>query len=92
MFIIQERRRRLSPALYRGAVAVSFTACIKGRIPVFSDMEVFNALSHIFVETLNRWDCDAHIFLFMPDHCHLLIQGKTDDSDLLGLMMAERFL
>jgi len=40
----------------------------------------------MLIDTLKRWNCDAHIFLFMPDHCHLLIQGKTNNSDLLGFM------
>ncbi len=26
--------------------------------------------------------CDAHIYLFMPNHCHLLVEGKSDESDL----------
>jgi hypothetical protein len=65
MATIQERKHRLLTTLYRGEIAVSFTACIKGRIPTL---------------------CDAHIFLFMPDHCRLLIQGKTNNSDLLGFM------
>jgi putative transposase len=86
MATIQERKHRLSTTLYRGEIAVSFTACIKGRIPTLNEREVFEALSDMLIDTLKRWNCDAHIFLFMPDHCHLLIQGKTNNSDLLGFM------
>ncbi len=59
---------------------------MKGRIPILSDLEVSDALTKILIEALNRWHCDAHVFLFMPDHCHLLIQGKGDESNLLGFM------
>lgn len=74
---IQERRHRLSKASYYGEITASFTACIKGKIPIFNDAEIFGSINKILIDTLNRWDCDAHVFLFMPDHCHLLIQGKT---------------
>jgi len=86
MMTIKERKHRLPPTLYRGEIAVSFTACIKGRIPILNDREVFDTLHQILIDTLNQWNCGAHIFLFMPDHCHLLIQGKTDRSDLFGFM------
>jgi putative transposase len=86
MATIQERKHRLSTTLCRGEIPVSFTACIKGRIPTLNEREVFEALSDMLIDTLKRWNCDAHIFLFMPDHCHLLIQGKTNNSDLLGFM------
>jgi putative transposase len=86
MAAIREQIHRLSPTLYLGQIAISFTACIKGRIPILNDIEVFDALTKILIETLKRWYCDAHVFLFMPDHCHLLIQGNKDESNLLGFM------
>lgn len=86
MTTIRERKHRLSSILYRGMVAVSFTACIASRKPQFTNAEVFTDLSQIIFDSLKRWSCDAHVYLFMPDHCHLLIQGKSADSDLLGFM------
>jgi len=53
---------------------------------MFNSAEIFDSLSNILVDSLREWNCDAHVYLFMPDHCHLLIQGNTDDSDLLGFM------
>ncbi|HLD20472.1 MAG TPA: transposase [Patescibacteria group bacterium] len=26
--------------------------------------------------------CVAHVYLFMPDHVHLLVEGQSDESDL----------
>jgi len=86
MTTIRERKHRLSPTLYFGQIIISFTGCIKGRIPILNDIQVFDALTKILIETLNRRHCDAHVFLFMPDHFHLLIQGKGDDSNLLDFM------
>ena len=83
---IRERKHRLSPSLYCGKIAVSFTACIADRKPAFKDAGIFSSMSEILPDALERYNCDAHVYLFMPDHCHLLIQGNVDDSDLLGFM------
>lgn len=39
-------------------------------------------MEDMFLDALTKTKCDAHIYLFMPDHCHLLIEGKSDNSDL----------
>ncbi|MBI4721827.1 MAG: transposase [Candidatus Stahlbacteria bacterium] len=44
--------------------------------------EIFDSMTDVLLETLSKNDCEAHIYLFMPDHCHLLIEGKTENSDL----------
>jgi REP element-mobilizing transposase RayT len=36
----------------------------------------------MLVEGFVKADCDAHVYMFMPDHCHLLIEGKSKESDL----------
>lgn len=35
---------------------------------------------------LERRGCSAEIYLFMPDHAHLLLRGSSEDSDLLETM------
>lgn len=86
MVTVRERKHRLPSSLYRGRTAITFTACLESKISFFNQMNVFSHLSQIIFESLTRCDCEAHVFLFMPDHCHLLIQGNTDNSDLLGFM------
>ncbi len=83
---IRERKHRLSPELYCGRIVVAFTACIADRKPVFDKAEVFYSLSQIMLDSLKMWKCDAHVYLFMSDHCHFLIQGNADDSDILRFM------
>ncbi len=86
MASIREQKHRLSPALYLGRIIVSFTAGVADRTPVFNGAKVFHSMSQIFIDSLKQWKCDAHVYLFMPDHCHFLIQGNTDDSNLLRFM------
>ncbi|MBI5893775.1 MAG: transposase [Deltaproteobacteria bacterium] len=86
MVKICEHKHRLSPSLYKGSIIVSFTACIAERRPVLNEMTIYQPLSQMLFNSLKKWNCDAHVFLFMPDHCHLLIQGNTDNSNLLAFM------
>lgn len=39
------------------------------------------------MEALAKAKCEAHVFLFMPDHCHMLIEGITEESDLWQCMV-----
>lgn len=83
---MRERKHRLSVEFYCGKIVVAFTVCITDRKPIFNKTGVFNTLSQILLQSLNRLKCDAYVYLFMPDHCHFLIQGNSDDSNLLSFM------
>jgi putative transposase len=43
---------------------------------------IFRSMEDMLKEVLVKTNCDAHIYMFMPDHCHLLIEGKSEESDL----------
>ena len=83
---IRERKHRLSPEFYCGKVVVSFTASIRNKQLYLNETTTFKHLSNILLDALNHWACDAHVFLFMPDHCHLLIGSREEGSDLLEFM------
>jgi len=44
--------------------------------------DVFSPMEEILLDSLRRWDCDSHVHLFMPDHCHLMLEGRSESSDL----------
>jgi len=78
---IRERRHRLPRDAYRGPVAASFTACVKGRKPAFKDDGIVQA----FVASL-RLACDLHAcqvlaYCFMPDHLHAVLLGTSAEAD-----------
>ncbi len=66
---------------YRGLVRVSFTICVHDRRPLLNDGCVVDALSHILLREARGTDCEILVYLFMPDHCHILLQGKSERSD-----------
>ena len=84
--MIQEKHHRLDPALYRGYLVVSFTACMRNRATFFTNPDRFIACEHLLLEELHHFHCDAEVYLFMPDHAHLLLRGASDASDILRVM------
>ncbi len=81
---IREKRHRLNADLYHGKVVVAFTCCEQNRRPLFTD----DTLSHLFMEMLeqqsNRFGCDILVYVFMPDHVHILLAGRDETSDTLN--------
>ncbi|BCX02945.1 MAG: hypothetical protein KatS3mg053_0883 [Candidatus Roseilinea sp.] len=83
---IRERKHRLDPHLYRGNVAVAFTCCERNRQPMFSE----EVLTRFFMTTLEqeceRFHCDLIVYVFMPDHAHMLLAGRDNSADALKAM------
>jgi len=80
--IIREKKHRLDAQIYTGNIIISFTLCIKGRKELFCNPNVFNKLESILKEQLKAYNCRAYIYLFMPDHVHLLLGGNDENSDI----------
>ena len=54
---------------------------------LFKTFDIYHSMVDILLNSLQRSNCDAHIYLFMPDHVHLLIEGKSENSDLWQFMV-----
>ncbi|MBE0570067.1 MAG: transposase [Ignavibacteriaceae bacterium] len=80
--IIREKKHRLAEHIYTGLIIVSFTLCIKGRKELFRNLDVFKMFESILKEQLIKYNCEAYIYMFMPDHVHLLLGGKDENSDI----------
>lgn len=78
----KERPHRLDRECYQGTTCVAFTLCIQNRGNLFSDPTIVETFEQILLETLKTKGCSAHVYLFMPDHLHLLVDGDTEKSDL----------
>jgi REP element-mobilizing transposase RayT len=80
---IRERQHRLPSTLYQGYVSVAFTCCVKGHIAIFNDKEVFDIFSDTLLTEASRHYCNVVAYIFMLDHCHILLQGKSETADTL---------
>ncbi len=79
---VKERKHRLPRKTYTGRVRCAFTVCVLDRRRLFVSDHTFHPIQEILLGALRKNNCDAHVYLFMPDHCHLLIEGKSDESDV----------
>jgi len=82
----REKPHRLPPDFYRGIKAVSYTKCLKNREYFFTNKTVFFQFESFLLYELKRFQCDALVYLFMPDHAHFLLIGKNENSDSLTAM------
>jgi REP element-mobilizing transposase RayT len=79
---IKERKHRLSKEAYIGRVRCAFTICVQDKFRLFVSDTIFHSMESMLLDALVKADCDAHVYMFMPDHCHSLIEGKSKESDL----------
>jgi putative transposase len=87
MTLIREKKHRFPVESYRGAVAAAFTACIKNRARAFTDAYIVRKCEKALLAAAEKAHCELIVYLFMPDHCHILLQGKDDEADLLKAMI-----
>jgi putative transposase len=78
--IIREKKHRLPQIAYEGFVIVSFTICVKNRYPLFNERETTSVFADILLTEAGRFESLVIIYLFMPDHLHLVLQGNSDTA------------
>jgi putative transposase len=82
MKIIREKKHRLIDEVYIGGRPISFTLCIKDRKQYFTNDYSFQIFEQILIDELKSFDCFAFVYLFMPDHVHLVLGGNNSNSNL----------
>ncbi len=78
----REKKHRLNAELYIGQILVSVTLCVKDRKELFVDENIFQQFESFLLKELNEGDCSAYIYLFMPDHAHIILSGNSENSDI----------
>lgn len=79
---IREKRHRLIPELYVGERVVSFTGCVKYRKKLFTNLEIFLKMEEFLLSSMMKHQCDAYIYLFMPNHFHFILTGNNEKSSI----------
>jgi len=85
----QTRPHRLSAECYQGLITVAFTCCIKGKKNTFTNAEIVLPYPKILFAEASRFECDVLAYVFMPEHHHVLIRGKTEKADIFSPRIAE---
>jgi putative transposase len=86
--LIKERKHRLDLYKYKGYVRVSFTVCVLDRKNLFVEKneDIINEFIEIFKEECEKQNVINWVYVFMPDHLHLIVQGTKESSDLWKMM------
>jgi REP-associated tyrosine transposase len=79
---IREKKHRLDPEIYVGEEVVSFTVCIRNRNIFFTNNELFKIFENYLLNELRIFDCSAYVYLFMPDHLHLVLTGNDSKANI----------
>lgn len=76
------RPPRITGFSYRGPYQYFLTFCVRNRRPVFLEPCVARLVINHFLQTANLWRFAVLAYCVMPDHAHLLVEGRDEDSDL----------
>ena len=83
---IQTRPHHLPDENYQGPVTVAFTCCIKNKKHNIAKEEIVTQCAEILIKESTEMSCDVLAYVFMPDHCHILLQGKSEHANTLKAM------
>ncbi len=76
------RRIRLKDFSYRGAYRYFITICCLDRKDCFRDGGLVTKVLEVLKATAEQEDFYVWAYCFMPDHLHLLIEGKQEGADM----------
>jgi putative transposase len=67
---------------YRGVHGYSLTVCVHGRRRSLSDPALFSAILLQIRRAADANDFHLLAYCFMPDHLHLVVEGRSPAADL----------
>lgn len=83
---VREKRHRLPRVAYRGRVTAAFTVRIVRGIGVLNTMAGFKIARQSLEQAFNESHGNAAVFVFMPDHLHLIVSGGNESTDLWAMV------
>jgi putative transposase len=78
------RPQRLATFSYQGLHRYSLTFCAHERRNLFVEADIVQEAHAQILQTAARHAFAVPAYCFMPDHLHLLVEGQSDDADLIA--------
>ncbi|HZT82980.1 MAG TPA: hypothetical protein VFA26_22310 [Gemmataceae bacterium] len=78
---VREKRHRLPRECYQGEVSVAFTCCVIDDYSLFTSAEVVSAFVQRLRQAAEKNHCAVLICCYMPEHAHILLQGREPWAD-----------
>lgn len=83
MVVSYKKRVRLKDSNYEGCYRYFITLCTHNKKPIFNnDPFIVEWLTDVLREKSITFGFKVWAYCFMPDHLHLLIEGKESNSDI----------
>ena len=82
MGIKYQKRVRLKDFSYRGCNRYFLTIATHNRLPLFENPIVVNEILATLKLLCESYQFNLWAYCFMPDHLHILIEGREEDSDM----------
>ncbi len=80
MTIVHRKGIRLTRREYVGRRIYFITICSEERIPIFRDAKRATVAVAALKRVSRSMDILVHAFCVMPDHVHVLVEGKSSTS------------
>ena len=83
MTVVYKKRIHLKNFDYTGFYIYFVTLCVQRNVgQTFQVCDIVNHFVQTLKELSNNYDFCVWAYCFMPDHLHLLLEGKTENSNL----------
>ena len=79
--MFKTKQHRLETDFYKSQI-VSFTICFLPNSNAAVD-SIFKKLNELLIKILVEFDCILHVWVLMPDHCHLIIEAIDECPNIL---------
>jgi len=79
---IAEKSHRLELNAYTGFARATFTLCINGRKKVLVNAGIAEEFVEILENCCKKHEVVNWIYIFMPDHLHLVLEGISENSNI----------
>src|SRR5215471_19088409 len=86
MAVTPRKKIRFAREEYVGRRIYFITVCTQNRRPIFGDGDLAKGAIESLKRVSSSMDILVHAFCVMPDHVHLLLEGKTNKSDVVGFL------
>lgn len=85
---IREKSHRLAPEAYRGSAVGAFTVNVRNGTEPLLNPGIFQIAQLSLNEAFQQHGGHCGVFVFMPDHLHVIASGRGPESDLLAMVAA----
>ena len=83
MVVVPRKNIRLARNEYAGCRIYFLTICSENRCPIFRNASRAEAGIELLRRVSKSMDILVHAFCVMPDHLHVLVEGKSATSDVV---------